>query len=68
MSNVAKPVKFIGLFSTVAGIILVLTGGIVWGAVITPQLAAEKIVVSKDAPSPLATTSTARSAPSPRPR
>ena len=50
MSNVAKPVKFIGFFSIVAGIILVLTGGIVWGAVITPQLAAEKIVVSKDAP------------------
>lgn len=49
MTKHSKPVKYVGVFSMIAGAVLVLAGGIVWGAVITPQLTAEQIVVSKDA-------------------
>ena len=47
MSSTTKPVKYVGLFTMIAGLILLLTGGIVWG-VITSELAAEKITVSAD--------------------
>ncbi len=49
MSNVTKQLKTVGLLSIIAGIVLALTGGVVWG-LITSQLAAEKITVSADAP------------------
>ena len=39
MSSTTKPVKYVGLFTMIAGLILLLTGGIVWG-VITSELAA----------------------------
>ncbi len=48
MTGVVKPVRLVGVLSVVAGAVMVVTGGVVWG-VITSQLAAEKVVVAKDA-------------------
>jgi hypothetical protein len=44
----AKAVWFIGLLAIVAGIVMILAGGTVWGMV-SGQLANEKIIVSEDA-------------------
>lgn len=40
-----KPVAIIGILSMVAGLVLIIAGGVVWG-VITSQLKAEEITVS----------------------
>lgn len=51
-----KPVAIIGILSMVAGLVLIIAGGVVWG-VITSQLKAEEITVSavtEDAPGALA--------------
>ena len=31
-----KPVKFIGLFTVIAGILMIVAGGVTWGLVQTP--------------------------------
>ncbi|MDO5285462.1 MAG: aromatic ring-opening dioxygenase LigA [Actinomycetia bacterium] len=43
----ARSVRLIGALSIVAGLLLVVSGGVFWG-VITSQLAAEKVTVSAD--------------------
>ncbi len=43
-----KPVRLVGILSIVAGLVMVVLGGVVWG-VVTSQLAAEKITVPADA-------------------
>jgi hypothetical protein len=47
-SRPAKTVWFIGLIAIVAGIVMIVAGGAVWGMV-SGQLANEKITVSEDA-------------------
>ena len=47
-SRPAKAVWFIGLIAIVAGIVMIVAGGAVWGMV-SGQLANEKITVSEDA-------------------
>lgn len=42
-------VKFTGLFALIAGIVMVIAGGVTWGMV-SSQLRAENITVSDDAP------------------
>ncbi|WOF22552.1 aromatic ring-opening dioxygenase LigA [Microbacterium betulae] len=44
----ARAVRLIGILGLVAGIVLIVGGGVVWGTV-SSQLAAEKITVSEDA-------------------
>jgi hypothetical protein len=44
-----KPVKFIGLFTIIAGILMIVAGGLTWGLV-TTQLKAESITVSAVTP------------------
>ncbi|MFV0428509.1 MAG: aromatic ring-opening dioxygenase LigA [Arachnia sp.] len=43
-----KPTKLVGIVSLVAGIIMIVAGGITWG-VVSSQLAAEDITVPEDA-------------------
>ena len=43
-----KPVAIVAIISMIAGVVLILAGGVVWG-VITSQLKAEEITVSGDA-------------------
>ncbi len=49
MSNTnLKPVRTIGLLTIIAGVVLILGGGITWG-VVTSQLSAAKVTVASDA-------------------
>ena len=43
-----KPVAIIAILSMIAGVVLIIAGGVVWG-IITNQLKAEEITVSADA-------------------
>lgn len=42
-----KPVRLVGILSIIAGLIMVILGGVVWG-VVTSELASEKITVPAD--------------------
>lgn len=42
-----KPVRLVGILSIIAGLIMVVLGGVVWG-VVTSELASEKIIVPAD--------------------
>jgi hypothetical protein len=42
-----KPVRLVGLLSIIAGLVMVIFGGVVWG-VVTSELASEKITVPAD--------------------
>ena len=46
----AKPVRLVGLVTMIAGLVLILAGGVTWGMV-RGQLADEKITVAEDAAS-----------------
>jgi hypothetical protein len=48
MSNTKKPVAIIGIVSMIAGLVLIIAGGAVWG-MITGQLKDENITISADA-------------------
>lgn len=43
-----KPVRLVGILTIVAGLVMVILGGVVWG-VVTSELASEKITVPADA-------------------